>query len=195
MTTRKLEDTHQIADCGSRSWVSLPDLMVDDQYDEAARQDCVVPPLNHLQPLFCTIRLPWHRLVEHHALHGTLLRGCASHVHRLCWRHARTRSWLVEDPLRFLVHRSPGGHHTNTWHLVLPLRPPIESTFVPQNDPGAGCADGVCCDDACAGLCSSCLADDTNGDDGVCDFIAADTDPADECMMGDCDGGGMCKMN
>jgi MYXO-CTERM domain-containing protein len=44
------------------------------------------------------------------------------------------------------------------------------------------CSDGVCCDAPCDGECEACTeAKKGSGEDGVCDFIAAGTDPEPEC--------------
>jgi hypothetical protein len=49
------------------------------------------------------------------------------------------------------------------------------------------CADGVCCDDACDGLCAACDAA------GHCGFLAKLTDPDSECQGAQtCDGMGNC---
>jgi hypothetical protein len=64
------------------------------------------------------------------------------------------------------------------------------------------CADGVCCDTACNGLCQACSAAKKGGGlSGQCDVIAAATDPDSECTAqpsstcgqdGFCNGGGLC---
>jgi hypothetical protein len=64
------------------------------------------------------------------------------------------------------------------------------------------CADGVCCDKGCGGVCEACsAAKKGSGVDGVCGPVAADTDPDDECptqdkstcgTSGTCDGKGAC---
>jgi hypothetical protein len=61
-------------------------------------------------------------------------------------------------------------------------------------DCGSGnCADGVCCDAACGGLCQACTAAKTGGSDGVCGFVSGNTDPDAECPgLQVCDGAGMC---
>ncbi len=41
------------------------------------------------------------------------------------------------------------------------------------------CADGVCCDTACDGICQRC--DDVDGVPGECHLVAAGNDPDDEC--------------
>jgi hypothetical protein len=61
---------------------------------------------------------------------------------------------------------------------------------------GTPCADGVCCNSACDGKCQAC------GSDGVCRFIAAGSDPGNECASvanscatGDsCNGAGACQF-
>jgi len=56
------------------------------------------------------------------------------------------------------------------------------------------CADGVCCDTACTGLCVACsAAKKGQGTDGTCGFIAYDKDPDNECASGNCGGDGACK--
>jgi hypothetical protein len=67
------------------------------------------------------------------------------------------------------------------------------------------CADGVCCDTACPGICSACTsAKKGSGSDGVCGAIAVGTDPDDECTAldastcgstGTCDGAGACSLH
>ena len=66
------------------------------------------------------------------------------------------------------------------------------------------CADGICCDSSCGG-CRACTAAlKGSGVDGVCDDVAADTDPHDACALGVnyptsclsdglCDGNGSCR--
>ncbi|MBW2524891.1 MAG: hypothetical protein JRI23_11975 [Deltaproteobacteria bacterium] len=55
------------------------------------------------------------------------------------------------------------------------------------------CADDVCCDTPCTGTCVACDGLLTAGTDGVCDFIAAGTDPDTECSTNQfCDGQGAC---
>jgi hypothetical protein len=56
------------------------------------------------------------------------------------------------------------------------------------------CADSVCCDTDCTGTCESCLAGDTGGTTGVCDFVTSGLDPAGECAGGVCNGAGECKL-
>ncbi|MEJ7731734.1 MAG: kelch repeat-containing protein [Polyangiaceae bacterium] len=68
----------------------------------------------------------------------------------------------------------------------------------------ASCRDGVCCDTACEGTCTSCIASlKGSGEDGVCGFIGAGDDPQDECLDGGaaacmqnglCDGAGACQL-
>ncbi len=56
------------------------------------------------------------------------------------------------------------------------------------------CADGVCCDVACDGLCQACTATGKGaGRDGDCGDIRSETDPEDECSPGACDGSGHCR--
>ncbi len=54
------------------------------------------------------------------------------------------------------------------------------------------CVDGVCCEDACDGVCEAC---DLVGQEGTCAAIPADQDPAEECPadpVADCDRDGLC---
>lgn len=64
------------------------------------------------------------------------------------------------------------------------------------------CADGFCCDKACTGGCEACSnAKKGKGVDGVCEPVAADTDPKSACAPGTgtcaadgmCDGAGSCR--
>ena len=68
------------------------------------------------------------------------------------------------------------------------------SSCVPQKTNGQACSgagqcasgfcpadDGVCCDAACTGTCSSCKAIDTCGVDGTCSAVTSGTDPKNEC--------------
>ncbi len=65
------------------------------------------------------------------------------------------------------------------------------------------CADGTCCDTACAGVCVACTAAlKASGTDGVCGPLRAGDDPEDECTQqavsscgtdGACDGAGACR--
>ncbi|MFO0550979.1 MAG: hypothetical protein U0271_21490 [Polyangiaceae bacterium] len=58
------------------------------------------------------------------------------------------------------------------------------------------CRDGVCCDDDCGQACKSCLAADTGGADGQCDFIPAGQDPAGDCTGAEtCDAAGGCAFS
>ncbi len=57
---------------------------------------------------------------------------------------------------------------------------------------GDRCVDGVCCEDACDGVCVACSEP---GSLGTCTSVPADTDPADECASGACDGAGACKFD
>ncbi|MBW2525154.1 MAG: hypothetical protein JRI23_13305 [Deltaproteobacteria bacterium] len=56
------------------------------------------------------------------------------------------------------------------------------------------CADGVCCDLGCGGLCRACSAAKTGGVDGVCADIPLGQDPDDECSSPQfaCNGSGSC---
>lgn len=52
----------------------------------------------------------------------------------------------------------------------------------------------ICCNNSCNGTCKSCLASKTGGLNGVCDNITTNTNPDNECMMGQvCNGAGACK--
>ncbi len=65
------------------------------------------------------------------------------------------------------------------------------------------CVDGVCCNNACSGVCSACsAAKKGSGADGTCGTIAAGADPDNECVdqglatcgsNGFCDGLGTCQ--
>jgi len=59
---------------------------------------------------------------------------------------------------------------------------------------GSGhCADGVCCTGPCVEQCNACVASSTGGDDGICGFIRAGTDPDSECPAAmTCNGAGGC---
>src|SRR5690606_24084561 len=54
------------------------------------------------------------------------------------------------------------------------------------------CADGVCCDDACDGLCLACDTPRTGKALGICAPILPGIDPDDECAAQVCDGSGAC---
>jgi len=51
------------------------------------------------------------------------------------------------------------------------------------------CVDGVCCEAACDGVCSSCAV---SGDEGSCTLYDVGTDPEMECSGGSCTGGAAC---
>ena len=51
------------------------------------------------------------------------------------------------------------------------------------------CSDGVCCAEACDGVCQSC---NLAGAEGVCTADAATTDPGGDCGLASCDGAGAC---
>jgi hypothetical protein len=58
------------------------------------------------------------------------------------------------------------------------------------------CVDGVCCNSACNGLCQVC---NLTGNLGSCAYIAANSDPSDECAGtgtcgGTCNGAGACQF-
>ena len=61
------------------------------------------------------------------------------------------------------------------------------------------CADSVCCDARCDGLCEACTAAlKGEGSDGACGPIVKDSDPDDECIDDGspaCTGNGMCDGN
>ena len=68
---------------------------------------------------------------------------------------------------------------------------------VPCTDNGScelgQCSDGVCCTEACDGLCSSCVGGQTGGSDGICLALVAGADPDDECDgILACNGNGQC---
>ncbi|HMY19861.1 MAG TPA: C-type lectin domain-containing protein, partial [Polyangium sp.] len=57
------------------------------------------------------------------------------------------------------------------------------------------CVEGVCCNNVCNGLCQSCsAAKKSAGFDGQCGFTAADIDPDNECIPGECNGSGACNQ-
>ena len=65
------------------------------------------------------------------------------------------------------------------------------------------CVDGVCCNTACTGACSSCLAAQTGlAANGTCGFVTNGTDPGNECASdgvacgrdGFCNGSGACRF-
>ncbi len=53
------------------------------------------------------------------------------------------------------------------------------------------CTDGVCCNNACGGLCQAC---NVAGSLGACTNVPNNTDPANECVNGSCNGGAECKL-
>ena len=56
------------------------------------------------------------------------------------------------------------------------------------------CADGVCCDQLCDGLCQACSVAKTGGTNGTCGKVTANTDPNSECSGSlDCNGSGACE--
>ncbi|MDI3291309.1 MopE-related protein [Polyangium sp. 15x6] len=56
------------------------------------------------------------------------------------------------------------------------------------------CVDGFCCENACAGACKACSAAKTNGMNGACLNVAADTDPDNDCALAECNGAGACEV-
>jgi len=55
------------------------------------------------------------------------------------------------------------------------------------------CRDGVCCDNACAGVCMACsAAKKGQGVDGTCGFIVSGADPDGECLGSHCEGRCVC---
>jgi hypothetical protein len=59
------------------------------------------------------------------------------------------------------------------------------------------CVDGVCCDSACTSPCMACNSTKTGQADGICNNIAAGTDPDNECQSpeGDVCNAGTCQCN
>jgi hypothetical protein len=57
------------------------------------------------------------------------------------------------------------------------------------------CTDGVCCNDACAGACKSCVATQTGQPSGTCSNVYDSTDPGNECTASGtvCGATGQCK--
>jgi len=53
------------------------------------------------------------------------------------------------------------------------------------------CVDGVCCNQACTGTCQACNVQNSVG---TCVSVPANTDPANECNPGSCDGLGQCQV-
>jgi FG-GAP repeat len=56
----------------------------------------------------------------------------------------------------------------------------------------ANCADNVCCDDECSGLCMGCTEAKTGMPDGQCAPIPPGGNPDGECSAGTCNGNGSC---
>ncbi len=58
------------------------------------------------------------------------------------------------------------------------------------------CADAVCCNVACDGLCEACVASKSGGVDGTCAFIPNNADPDNECSLpvNNCNGNGACQF-
>jgi hypothetical protein len=65
------------------------------------------------------------------------------------------------------------------------------------------CADGFCCENACAGACLACSSAKTGASNGLCRPVSAGTDPDTECSVdtsnecgrdGTCDGLGSCRL-
>ncbi len=71
-------------------------------------------------------------------------------------------------------------------------QPNGEACTLPFQCASGICVDGVCCDDACDGLCEACLGAETGGPDGTCAPVTAGTDPAAECLD---DGSPSCGLN
>jgi MYXO-CTERM domain-containing protein len=81
----------------------------------------------------------------------------------------------------------------------------VGSTCLVANECATGyCVDGVCCQSACDGVCRACsAAKKGGGKDGLCDAVASDTDPDNDCnddgkdsckQNGLCDGAGECAL-
>ncbi|WP_437540819.1 hypothetical protein WME97_25440 [Sorangium sp. So ce367] len=49
------------------------------------------------------------------------------------------------------------------------------------------------CDTTCTGTCMACEETKTGEPDGTCAPVTANTDPDDECEVGDCGGDGACE--
>ncbi|MBI4704120.1 MAG: SBBP repeat-containing protein, partial [Deltaproteobacteria bacterium] len=56
------------------------------------------------------------------------------------------------------------------------------------------CADGVCCETPCAGLCRACSLAKTGAKNGICGPVSPGTDPDQECKPGVCAGPGACAV-
>lgn len=58
------------------------------------------------------------------------------------------------------------------------------------------CVEGVCCNTACTGTCMACTAAlKGQGSNGLCQNIALNLDPQNECSYGACGGTGTCKLD
>lgn len=55
------------------------------------------------------------------------------------------------------------------------------------------CVEGLCCDAACDGVCSSCAGRRTGQPDGACSVVLESAAPHPECGGAACDGEGHCK--
>ncbi|MFO0683646.1 MAG: hypothetical protein U0234_16425 [Sandaracinus sp.] len=84
----------------------------------------------------------------------------------------------------------PSGQRCDALHHCVPIRG-LGSNCATGADCDSGfCADGVCCESACAGVCVSC---DLSGRSGACRAYGAGTDPENECGRGRaCDGRSAC---
>src|SRR5690606_5560856 len=70
---------------------------------------------------------------------------------------------------------------------------PGEACSVAAECASGYCVDGVCCDVECAGVCESCIAASTGGQDGTCAPVTTGTDPDGECGPNQaCNGAGSC---
>jgi hypothetical protein len=66
------------------------------------------------------------------------------------------------------------------------------------------CADGVCCDEDCDAICTSCIKVDTGRNDGTCANVKESQPHGDDCepelnstcgLSGACDGAGACQLH
>ena len=88
--------------------------------------------------------------------------------------------------------------------VCVPLKPDGGACGAEVECASGHCVDGVCCNLACDFSCVACSAEKKGGGaDGVCEVIAAGTDPDSECadegatscgLDGSCDGSGACRF-
>jgi hypothetical protein len=82
------------------------------------------------------------------------------------------------------------GHYCSAT-LCHPKKPEGVGCLEARECSSGYCADGVCCNQPCAGVCQSC---GMGGSSGVCTAYAMDTDPEGDCgLCRVCNGTGSCK--